>query len=364
MKQQLTTDLGEFTALVERYADSAQDYLVQTDVLAVHSNEDGTTISIPPDTEDGNVVKWPVNEYAHSQIAARLQIPKAYYERMRKQSPSLLDANIGNWLNNPVERRMLRTLDGKVRAYLSDRYARIDHIDIMRVINPVLREVALLHPEMRVESSALTDKKMYLKVVVPTIQAEVQVGDIVQAGFIISNSEVGAGMFSVEQFIYTLRCKNGMTAGERLARRHLGSRIPEGSDLSVWSEQTKKLDDATIMSAAQDMIRAAVDETRFQAIVGQLREAVTTPPMVAPTRTVERLAKKHSLSDDEAASVLGAVQMDQGANGLGLYGLLNGVTRTANHVESYERASELEKLGGTLLEMPRVEWEAYANLTP
>ncbi len=35
------------------------------------------------------------------------------------------------------------------------------------------------------------------------------------------------------------------------------------------------------------------------------------------------------------------------------FGLLNAVTRTAEDAESYDRAIELERVGGEILEMPR-----------
>lgn len=363
MKQHLTTDLTQFTQIVEGIAASAQDYVTPTDALRVRSTEDGTMLTLDGERDD-RPAAFPVNDYAHGQIAQRLGVPKQYYDRMRSFAPNLLDKNIRHWLHNPVERRLVRTLNGEVRAFLSDRYQRIDNIDIMRAINPVLAEVAAFHPELRVESAGITDRKMYLKVVIPSISYELgsrQVGDIVQAGFVISNSEVGAGMFSVDQMLFRLICKNGMIGGERFARRHLGSRIQsEGTDASVWSETTQSLDDQTILSAAQDMVRAAVDETRFIALATQMDEAIKTPAIVSPRRTVERLAKKHSLTEVEMDGVFTHLLVGEGGNGLGLFGLLNAVTRTAQDVDSYERATELEALGGSLLDSTESEWAALA----
>jgi len=50
----------------------------------------------------------------------------------------------------------------------------------------------------RIESCELTDTRMYIKVVNERIQTEVVPGDIVQAGILISNSEVGMGSVSVK----------------------------------------------------------------------------------------------------------------------------------------------------------------------
>ena len=41
---------------------------------------------------------------------------------------------------------------------------------------------------------------------------------------------------------------------------------------------------------------------------------------------------------------------------LSKFGLLNAVTRTAQDVESYDRAIELERIGGRILELAPTEW--------
>lgn len=42
------------------------------------------------------------------------------------------------------------------------------------------------------------------------------------------------------------------------------------------------------------------------------------------------------------------------------YGMLNAVTAQANNLESYDRAFELEIMGGQLLKMPVHQWEKIA----
>jgi hypothetical protein len=43
------------------------------------------------------------------------------------------------------------------------------------------------------------------------------------------------------------------------------------------------------------------------------------------------------------------------------WGFVNAVTATANHASSYDRASELEALGGQVLDLPRAEWREIAE---
>ena len=63
------------------------------------------------------------------------------YQRMRDQAPELLAANVNEWFQQKPERRMVRTLDGQMRAFLSDRYRRLDNFDLALAVLPVLKEM-------------------------------------------------------------------------------------------------------------------------------------------------------------------------------------------------------------------------------
>ncbi len=55
------------------------------------------------------------------------------------------------------------------------------------------------------------------------MKAEVEVGDVVIAGFVISNSEVGLGSLRVEPLVFRFVCKNGMICKDYAQKRyHVG----------------------------------------------------------------------------------------------------------------------------------------------
>lgn len=341
---------AEFAAEVERRADAAVDVVAPSSAIRVHTNDDGVS-RITIDGVDG---EYGILDQAHAQIAARLQIPLPYYRRMQSSQPALLDANIATWLNATDERRLLRFLDDKLRAYVSDKYQRIDYLQVLRAISPIIEELQD-GSGARIISCGLSDQKMWLKVIVPGIEAEIPVPggdgthafrDVYWPGFVVEDSETGHGTYRVSQMVFRRVCSNGMIVGDTLSKRHVGGRI---TDDSVFSDRTRQLDDATILSATQDIVRAAVDETKFHNIVRAFGEAHETAPSVDPVKTVEILAKSHDLGEGEATKVLTAFTLDAGANGLGLFGLVNAVTRASQSVEDYERATEMEKLGGDLL---------------
>ena len=358
--------IEEFVAEVKRRDETKKDYVASTNALRIFSDEDGSRLTFGTDSNGG----LPVNDVAHAQIAARLGIPKQYYDRMRSEAPALLDGNVGHWFNTKPEKRLVRVLDGKVRAFLSDRYARIDNVDVLSAISQPL---SYLKDEYGayVASSEITDKRIYLKVVVPGIEAKIERGnhtflpnggDIVQAGFVIENSEVGHGAFSVKQMVFRLVCLNGLIRGETLRQTHVGARITGGGDDRLWSDATRRSEDHTILLAAKDVVKAAVDETRFQALVARLGETCNTPASVDPVATVTMLGKTHSLSEGEQGKVLACFVSDAAQNGLGLFGAVNAVTRASQNVTDYERATELEELGGKLLDTTPSEWRKLAGI--
>ena len=246
---------------------------------------------------------------------------------------------------------MVRTLDGVARAFLSSRYRRIDNYEVSSAVLPIIGEI----PDARFESCEITDTKMYIKVVNPRLVAEVVPGDIVQAGIVITNSEVGQGAFSVQPLIYRLVCSNGMTVNDAAMRRnHVGRVAAAEENFLLYRDETLAADDKAFLMKIQDTVRAAVDEVAFQRVVGMMREAKDARMNTADVPGVVKLASRSfSITDGESGGVL---QHLLEGNDLTLYGLANAVTRFSQDVESYDRASDLEAIGYNVLSMGQQQW--------
>ena len=180
-------------------------------------------------------------------------------------------------------------------------------------------------------------------------------GDIVQAGVIISNSEVGLGSVSIQPLIYRLVCSNGMVVNEAAARRnHVGRVTDSEENFSVYSQATLDAEDKAFVMKIQDTVRAAVEEARFSQVVGKMQEAKAAQMDTHDVPAVVKLASKEfHITDSESTGVL---QRLIESNDLTLYGLSNAVTRHSQDVESYDRASELESIGYSILTMPAQQW--------
>lgn len=343
MKTMMTVD--ELASEITRVASSKKDYLADTRRLGFYAASDGRALAL--DDVEATFVLTP---HAEGQVATRLGVPKKFWDRLAADYPALLQETARAILYAEPEERLIRTLDGKARAFLSNRYRRIDNAAIAeQAIFPTLAEYA----DVEVCSAALTETRMYVKATFPNVEAEVRVGEMLRSGVVVSNSEVGAGRFLVELFVENLACTNGMISTTSLAKQHTGSRLTGDDEGGVFSDETLAAADRALMLEARDLIRAATDQAQFEAIVASCKALAEIEVEADPPRAVELLADRHDLTDDESSSILR--HLIKGAD-LSAWGYVSALTRAAEDAESYDRATELERLGGRLVELPAQDW--------
>ena len=345
------TSLTTLAATLLRQAQVKRDYLVDTRALRFEAGAGGESkITLMAEEPES----FQVNDFTHRQIADRLGIPARYFDMMREKNPELLGTNVNSWFAAKPEKRLLRTLDGTARAFLSDRYRRMDNAEVAEAVLPVIGDM----PGAEVVSCELTETRMYIKVVNQRLQLDVRPGDAVQAGFILSNSEIGAGAVRVEPLLYRLVCSNGLIAADYSQRRyHVGRLLESEDNREIFRDETIEADDKAFLLKVQDTVRLAVDQAKFTHLVNRLRETTTQPLSGNPVRAVEMLANRHCLAQDETGSVLRHLIS---AGDLSRFGLINAVTRASQDIPDYDRATVLERLGGHIMALPAGDWNELA----
>jgi hypothetical protein len=339
---------------LERQLATKQDLVVPSSLLRFETDEAGGC-RIRIDGSSG-VGEYGVTDLARRQLADKLKIPFAYFERMRAEQPELLDRNVNTWLAHDDDRRMIRTLDGQVRAVLSERYRRLDNYDLAENVLPILQRLE----GARFESVELTETKMYLKVVTPRVEYEIAPGDIVQAGIAIANSEVGCGTLSVQPLIYRLVCRNGLIGPDHALRKtHVGRAVQADAEaLTVFKDDTLAADDRAFFLRVRDVVEAAVSEATFVALARKMQKTLDIRLTGDPVKAVEVLANRHTLSESERSGVLRHLVA---GGDLSAYGLVNAVTHFSHEIDDYDRATEFEALGGKLIELPERQWKELAH---
>jgi hypothetical protein len=205
---------------------------------------------------------------------------------------------------------------------LSNRYMRVDNYDMAETALPVLLNTAGL----RIVSCEVTENRLYIKAVTDRVQREVKsrrVGDVVEAGVMISNSEVGLGSVLVSPFAHFLLCTNGMVREGGKRWNHIGRHADEKDEVyALLSDETRQADDKALLLKVRDTIRASLDEGLFTprtaedaksydratelemaGAISNRRSGATSrsPPRAAPRPVMLRYAGVGALEDVRAA---------------------------------------------------------------
>ncbi len=355
--------LQELAAEVQRQQDVKADYIAPSTALSLVPQAMPLPDSTIPQkgvslrlrgNGGGENHHFDMGHTFHSQMASTLGVPLKYWERMREEAPALLASNANHWLQQDDRRRMVRTLDGRARAYLSDGYRPLDNFDLCAAVLPVIAE-----QQLTVKSCEVTERRLYIQVVSERLQGDVKVNDTVQAGFIISNSEIGSGSFRIEELIYRLICLNGMVTGDVLKKYHAGGKAGGLLDdvQAFYRDATRQANDTAFFMKVADTVKHVVSAERFESTLARLQGATET--QIKPVEGVEVVAKRLNLNDTDKASVLN--HLIEGGD-LSLWGIGNAVTRMAHDAADYDRGIEFQKAGNDVIELPRSAWQELGAL--
>lgn len=312
--------------------------------------------------------RFSITENAHKQIAGRLQIPSKYYMRLLEDHRDLIIAQVNALFEREPASRLFRALDGKLRAFLSDKFLRLDNAQVLEQTLPAIVKGEL---ETQLLSTNVGDNHMHVKCLFTGDELAQEITDrtrtgaprIVRPGFRMSNSETGHGSLKLEAFFYDGYCLNGQVFNLQEAfsfrRTHLGGRLIEGVDFEVLSEKSRELEDRTIISQVSDVMGAIAKPEFAQAMGDKLRAAANTPDVKEPVAAVELVVKELELREGESDSILETFIKD---GDYSKWGLSSAVTSVANSDSTtYERACELEDVGAKVLQLNMQQWTRYVE---
>ena len=321
-------------------------------------------------------------------IADKLGISLAYLRRLRASRPDLWDANVNGWLHGDQlagypadDRRFLVRLFqadgdglGVARAFLSDSYKVIDNLDALMATLDGIRQAGT---EVVFDGLDLTERRLYARVVAPSIRALAPAllagyrspfggrtyvpgggwtpeqaraaaaregrgyapgtEPVLFAGFVISNSEVGDGAWSITPRIVAEICGNGLQITADVTRAiHLGSRQTEG--IVRYSADTMDKELALITARARDAVATFLSTGYLTGKITEM-ERQAGVPVTHPDQTVRQVAKAAKFSDETADAILG--HFIRGGQ-LTAGGVMQAVTSVAQTLDDADAAHEME----------------------
>lgn len=302
-------------------------------------------------------------------IGLKLGIPNQYLRKMHEDFPELYDANVNGWLQRTDAKYLLRLLrtpgqerqDGILRALLSDRYRTIDNFDVLMATLAGIREAGLTGDSLRIEAD-LTERRMIVKVhsEAVALAAPELIGKyrspftgqsgmdnpLLFAGFMITNSEVGGGSFSITPRAVWEVCTNGMTITKDAMREiHLGVRLNEG--VVKPSARTIKRNLDLVTSQTSDAVKAFLSKDYLESKVEEVQEKMGVEITDAP-KVITDVSAKLGFSKDDAADILGAF-VKGGTMTAG--GVMQAITAAAQSREDGDEALRWEAAALPALEL-------------
>jgi hypothetical protein len=350
-------DLNAVAEELLRQANSKEDFLTPTTKLRMEPVHKEDEVIIPELVVEGHGSHG-IRSIGHEHISQHTGIHKKYYDTMLYKAPELLATNVNHWFNAQPDSRMVRTLDGNVRAMLSPKYRILDNFDLFAFI---FEDLKSYQGSLVVASSEITEERFYLKFLYPEYSRSVkEVGDMHSAGVIISNSEVGRGRIQVRPYIYRLVCKNGMIAADAsLRKNHVGRTLDDFDEAQKYfADETRRADDRAFFMKVRDVFRATLTGEVFDNQIRLLESAKEEEITGNLEGAVEVLSNKFLFNEGERAKVMEHFIRD---NDFSKFGIANAITRTAEDIESYDRATQFEQIGGEVIVMPSNEWRTIAN---
>jgi len=344
MKGNIAT-MQELIAKVEETEKAKHDVVIDTRELTMYGPD---AIAMK---EHGT---FRTTDYASGQIADRLGIPRKLWKQLGSEYDGLREDLVNGMWHQKPERRFVRALDyeePQVRAFLSDRYHPMDNMLLLSSILPVMHE----YPDVQVTSLSVTPIKTYVQIVFPRIQGEVLPGDVIQAGAVFSNSEVGAGAWDFAELLWRLECGNGMVGQSIMRKYHVGSRIDLDNEESynIFEDDTIRAEVESLRLRMRDVFKTVMNEAAFEQRIAKLRTAADDK-VADPLLAAKNVTEKFGLREEASGIMLQNMAEERNYT---RYGLANSLTWYAQQLDDRDRQFDLEKAGSAVIDMPPREWK-------
>jgi hypothetical protein len=245
-----------------------------------------------------------------------------------------------------TSRALVRSVDNKIHAVLSDSYRRMDSRPLLESFMTAADGCGLVP----VQGTA-TDTKVSLRMMLPTIY-EPAAHEVICFGLDWSNSDFGAGAHNVSVFMLRLWCTNFGITEKALRQVHLGKRLDEGT----FSQKTYALDTETQASALGDIVRNHLSADNVRRYCDTI--AYAAEHKIDATAAIERMVKGGTLNKGEGRAIADkfcSADVEMLPAGNTSWRLSNAISWFAHKgdgaelIPTADRRMDLERLAGNVL---------------
>jgi len=374
--------LANMVKELDRQKASKHDFIADSRSLEVIVQNDSTNnpvLCLAPKT--AQVGEWfpdgpvplgydAIAQLGHRSSAVKGGVPTRWLRNLLKEHPDECARHLSELLVLTSRKRLIRCLDNRVRAFLSNRYKIWDHydfafaaLDTARAFGGEVLEAQLTDKHMRLKmttketwdivhttrssddgnwyAGALGNQTLLNRVAARRWDDLPGGPDTVTPLVTIEHSETGHGGLNIKLGILAGICFNLATVQHVVRERHLGGEIDEG----VLSDEARSADSEAVRLKARDYITTAFEPERFKALIAEIK-ASQTDEIAAPAAAVDNAMKALSIGENKRDELLAYFIRDYEPT---RFGLAQAVGRLAQDTDNPDEATRLEEAAGELL---------------
>lgn len=369
-------DLPTLVTMLRERAARSVDLVVPATAISAYQGDFYVKGSTPQITEDGVTSidgRYALSTVALEGVADRTGVPIRYLREVHAERPELFSAIVNHhWrggfskdhvTHEPDSRSfMLRTLTsptggpGLLRAVLSDKYKRIDDLEVATAILTGLQTAGIQDAKV---TGDLTERRMMLRIEVPRIategkalvesyrspyRAEGEQSPMIHAGLEVRTSSVGCGAFEIVPRIVIEACSNGLRVDAlgKIREVHLGGRLEQG--IVSWSDSTERKNMELLQAKTVDAVTTFLSPGFLVQAVEQANEKAGQE--VANEKHVRDITKPLGVTNAEVDDLMAYFVAGGQTNRAGLS---NALTAMAQATADGDRAGDLEVAGAAVL---------------
>ena len=324
-------DLQDAVARLQELDERRFDLI--TDIDNLRYTDQGFVIVTHPGTEP--YMAKP-NKVGHSHIATKMGVPTKYWQKMIDGHDELAAHNFNYWKqleglkardggNAPRQvffrgyRDEKGSSMGNMRALLSNSYLPYDNLTLLMTVLKTCNEIASDRGiKIHVDKCDLSEKKLFVRFICKDVEKDAAdymkgyrdpnqgttggdgVSKKIFSGFVVSNSEVGAGKLVCAPRLVVGACRNGLIwTSEQYDRTHLGSKMDKG----FYSPRTHKANYELIESQMIDHVNRFLSEDFLGKTIEQV-EQLDAWRLAHPANAVRNIGHEFKFSEEEQEGIL------------------------------------------------------------
>lgn len=288
---------------------------------------------------------YTVHNNAFGQLCERSGLKTAYANWLMEPEragwgTNLAAYNLRTLYSKTNDQYLSRSYNGQMRGFLSDRFnVGLDSRPLIEAFTASCQANGLVP----IDGNA-TDVRFEMKALLPVV-FEPAPHEVIAFGVKWHNSDYGKGTHQLQLFMLRLMCTNYMVAGKGLRQIHLGKRLDEAMR---FSQETYKLDSATVASAIRDLVTSFTETDTINAYLNVVAEAHAEEVNV--DKRIESLKTK--LSKGQVDRVRDAFRSADVVNmpaGNTVWRLSNAISWVAGQSSDVDEKLDLQEVAGSVL---------------